>query len=67
MASEGRGEVRTLVAAARRELEAAEASLSRGDDCLVALAALARAAKRRGEAIFALSDGCVDVRRHPNQ
>jgi hypothetical protein len=46
----------TLVAAARRDLEDVEASLSRGDDRLVALVILARAAKRADDAVFALLD-----------
>jgi hypothetical protein len=49
-------ELATLVAAARHDLEAAEAALSRGDDCLVALVVLARAAKRADDAVFALLD-----------
>ena len=56
MASEGRSPVATPVAAARRDLEEAKASLARGDDCAVALAILARAATRRDEAMFALLD-----------
>jgi hypothetical protein len=46
----------TLVAAARRDLEEVEAALSRGDDCLVALVILARAAKRADDAVFVLLD-----------
>jgi hypothetical protein len=49
-------ELATLVAAARRDLEDVEAALSRGDDCLIALVVLARAAKRADDAVFALLD-----------
>jgi copper chaperone len=56
MSRAGRGDVSSLVAAARRELDDAKASLSRGDDCVVALEALARAEKMRNEAIVALLD-----------
>ena len=47
----------TLVAAARRDLEDVEAALSRGDDRLVALVVLARAARRADDAVFALLEG----------
>jgi hypothetical protein len=49
-------ELAALVAAARHGLEEAEAALSHGDDCLVALVVLARAAKRADDAVFALLD-----------
>ncbi len=49
-------ETATLVGAARRDLEDVEAALARGDDCLLVLALLARAAKRADEAVFALLD-----------
>ena len=49
-------ELATLVSAARRDLEDVEVVLSRGDDCLVALVVLARAAKRADDAVFALLD-----------
>ena len=52
-ASEGHAKVGTLIAAARRELVAAEACRLRGEDCS---AALARAVNRRDEAISALLD-----------
>jgi hypothetical protein len=65
MAATGeRAEVAMLVALARCELKEAEAALARGDDCS---AALARAANRRDQAIFALVDGraAASPRRSP--
>ena len=56
MSRAGHDDVASLVTAARRELDDAKASLSRGDDCAVALEALARAEKIRDEAIVALID-----------
>ncbi len=56
ISAQGRAEVSTLVAAARHDLEEAEAALSHGDDCLVALVVLARAAKRVDDAVFAFLD-----------
>ena len=44
----------TLIEAARRDLSYAEQLLSRGGDRLVAIVAVARAAKRADDATFAL-------------
>ena len=54
MAATGEGaEVATLIALARSELKEAQVTIARGGDCS---ATLARAAKRRDQAVFALVD-----------